>query len=588
MAKVVKSEGISDWASYYSASRITWIVAFIVLALSIWTLYPSIKYYSMSEADREAMTKDENLSEELISLKKRKISLGLDLQGGLRLVFDLDRKKLGEQGKKPEEMGQEIEKQLGVMRNRIDAMGLMEPVIQKAGHDRIIVELPGVTEKERTTNVIAKPAFLEFRLVAKTDEMQAVIEEVDAFIKSQAKPEVKDTTKAERNDTTKATAKDTSKSPLKDITKDMSKDTEKTKTDSKNTQYTLGELLAKQTEVDVADTAKVTKLLSTPGVDKIFEKRDLVWEWGAIKSSEGGRKFKEIYILEAKRDSKGQLIPLMEGGQISGASPGNDRFGAYAVNFELTASGAKRFGEITGRNIGRNLAIILDGVVQSAPNVQSRITKNGQITGSFSYDEARDLAIVLRAGQLTVPMVIESEEFVGPSLGRDAIRGGTLAGLVGFLLVFAFMFWYYKIPGLISVICLIFNVLIIFMVMAGFHATLTLPGIAGIILTMGMAVDANVIIFERMYEENVSTSGAKRSGFRSARYGFENAFQVIFDSNITTVITALILYKFGTGPIRGFAITLGAGILASFFTAVYMSRAIFAQLHAWGKDITVE
>ncbi|MBN1232815.1 MAG: protein translocase subunit SecD [Candidatus Coatesbacteria bacterium] len=574
MAKIVKSEGVTDWASYYSASRLTWIVAALILALSVWTLYPSIKYYSMTEEQRDLMRTSDVQNEELLSLRKKKLSLGLDLQGGLRLVLELDKEKLKEQGRDPSKLGDELEKQLEVMRNRIDALGLMEPVIQKAGSDRIIVELPGVSEKERTTNVITKPAFLEFKLVAKPEEIQALIEEVDNLIK-QSRKTVTETAKKDSSAKTDTTSKALNKA----IEKDQ-------KTDK--LEYTLGDLLARQTEVDVSDTAKVSKLLSLQGVDKIFEKRQLVWHWGQTTTSEGGRRFRNLLILEAKRDANNKVIPLMEGGQIAGASIGRDRIGSYAVDFELTTSGSKQFGDITGRNIGRQLAIVLDGIVQSAPSVQSRITRRGQITGSFSYDEARDLAIVLRAGQLTVPMKIDSEEFVGPTLGKDAIRGGITAGIIGFVLVFIFMFWYYKVPGLIAMGCLIFNILITLMALAGFHATLTLPGIAGIILTIGMAVDANVIIFERMYEEKATNTGGKRSAFRSARYGFENAFQVIFDSNITTLIAALILYKFGTGPIRGFAITMGIGILASFFTAVYMSRATFAQLHSWGKEIAVE
>ncbi|NIO03606.1 MAG: protein translocase subunit SecD [Proteobacteria bacterium] len=247
-----------------------------------------------------------------------------------------------------------------------------------------------------------------------------------------------------------------------------------------------------------------------------------------------------------------------------------------AVDFQLESKAARRFGVLTGKNIGKRLAIVLEGEVQSAPVIRSRITDRGQITGNFTPEEARELQIVLKSGAMPAPVEFRYQSIVGPSLGGDSIRKGVKSVIIGGILVVLFMALYYKLSGIIADLVLVLNMVFILAVLAGFQATLTLPGIAGIVLTIGMAVDANVLIFERIREELRSgkTPRAAVDG------GFSKALLTILDANITTVIAAVVLFQFGTGPVRGFAVTLTVGIIASLFTALFVSRLIFDFLLA--------
>ena len=249
--------------------------------------------------------------------------------------------------------------------------------------------------------------------------------------------------------------------------------------------------------------------------------------------------------------------------------------------FSLDRQGASQFARVTERNVGRQLAIVLDTQIFSAPVIQSRIgAGSATITGGFTAEEANDLAIILRAGALPASMKIVEERSVGPSLGKDSIDKGFRAGLWGFLAVIVFMIFYYRGSGLIATVALVFNLVIVMAVMASRHATLTLPGIAGLILTIGMAVDANVLIYERIREEMRAGSKVRRA----IQAGYERAFSTIMDANVTTLITALVLYIFGTGPIKGFAVTLSLGIMASMYTALLVTRIIF-DLFTSGRQV---
>ena len=269
------------------------------------------------------------------------------------------------------------------------------------------------------------------------------------------------------------------------------------------------------------------------------------------------------YLLE--REAK------VTGADLKDAQIGYDENGQLAVNFELDVKGAKRFGVLTAENIGKPLAIVLEGEVQSAPVIRSKITDRGQITGNFSPEEAKELQIVLRSGAMPAPVEFRYQNIVGPSLGIDSIRRGVKSAIIGGILVVIFMVIYYKLSGVIADLALVLNVVLILAVLAGFQATLTLPGIAGMILTIGMAVDANVLIFERIREE-LRAGKTPRSAVDG---GFSKALVTILDSNITTVIAAVVLFQFGTGPVKGFAVTLTVGIIASLFTAIFVSRLIF-------------
>ena len=246
--------------------------------------------------------------------------------------------------------------------------------------------------------------------------------------------------------------------------------------------------------------------------------------------------------------------------------------GAWGVTMKLTPKGRADFARVTGNNVGRQLAIVLDGVVSSAPNIRERIPSgSASITGSFDAQNARDLAIVLRAGALPAPVRIIEERSVGPSLGSDSIQEGITAGLIGTGMVIVFMAIYYQLSGLIAIVAMVLNIFYLVAAMAGLGATLTLPGIAGIVLTIGMSVDANVLIFERIREELRNQKSVRQS----VQLGYDRAFRTILDAHVTTIISALFLFQFGTGPIKGFAVTLIIGLIANMFTAVVFTRMIF-------------
>ncbi|MBW2123511.1 MAG: protein translocase subunit SecD, partial [Deltaproteobacteria bacterium] len=280
-----------------------------------------------------------------------------------------------------------------------------------------------------------------------------------------------------------------------------------------------------------------------------------------LMGNENGRTVAFLLEKEAK----------VTGADLKDARVGYDEYGQIAVNFELNSKGAKRFGLLTGKNIGKRLAIVLEGKVQSAPVIRSKITDRGQITGNFTPEEAQELQIVLRSGAMPAPVEFRYQSIVGPSLGSDSIRRGVRAAAIGGVLVVLFMVLYYKLSGVIADLALVLNMIYILAVLAGFQATLTLPGIAGIVLTIGMAVDANVLIFERIREE-LRTGKTPRTAIEG---GFSKALLTILDANVTTVIAAVVLFQFGTGPVKGFAVTLTIGIIASLFTALFVARLIF-------------
>ena len=302
----------------------------------------------------------------------------------------------------------------------------------------------------------------------------------------------------------------------------------------------------------------------------------------AALAAHGGILPPDTELLPGRKETSGEgqggeawyllnRIAAVTGRDLRDAQPRPDENGRPSVNFNLTRDGAVRFGRVTGQNVGKQLAIILDNRVVSAPVIQSQISDSGRITGSFTPQQTADLALVLRSGALPASIKYLEERTVGPSLGADSIRHGVVASIVGLLAVMGFMLVYYKGSGVNANLALILNVIILVAALAYFGAVLTLPGIAGVILTVGMGVDSNVLIFERIREElrMGKTVGAAVAG------GFERAFVTIIDTHVTTIVSALILFTFGTGPIRGFAVTLTIGLLANLFTSVFVSRVIF-------------
>ncbi len=283
--------------------------------------------------------------------------------------------------------------------------------------------------------------------------------------------------------------------------------------------------------------------------------------------------------ITVMKDKQGFLVALTDTAAVTGADLEDARvstgeYGYPAVSFQFNGEGAKKFGNLTGANLKKNLAIVLDNTVQSAPTINARITRDGQITGQFTMEEARQLAIVLRAGALPAPVNIIEKRIIGPGLGEDSIKSGVKASLVGFIFIVLFMSIYYRFSGVISSIALLLNLVFLLALMAYFSATLTLPGIAGIILSLAMAVDANVLILERMREEKDKGQPLPII----IKEGYDKAWSAIFDSNLTTWIASLLLFQFGTGPVKGFALTLTLGLFVGVFTSVFVTRAIYELL----------
>ena len=283
--------------------------------------------------------------------------------------------------------------------------------------------------------------------------------------------------------------------------------------------------------------------------------------------------------LTAMKSKDGYIQPVTATSAVTGADLENarvttDEYGAPAVSFTFNAEGAKKFGDLTGRNLHKRLAIVLDNTIQSAPSINARITNNGIITGQFTMSEAQQLAIVLRAGALPAPVKIIEKRVIGPGLGEDSIKSGLKASLIGFLFIVLFMTVYYRTSGFISSVALVLNLIFLIATMSYFSATLTLPGIAGIILSLAMAVDANVLILERMREEYDKNQPL----YLVIKEGYDKAWSAIFDSNLTTWIASILLFQFGTGPVKGFALTLTLGLLVGVFTSVFVTRAIYDLL----------
>ncbi|MFQ5952130.1 MAG: protein translocase subunit SecD [Candidatus Omnitrophota bacterium] len=424
------------------------LLVVIIAAFAIWFAYPP---FDIQDEEGDVV-------------ERGKINLGLDLQGGMHLVLEVDTAKLTKDQAKDAP-----QRALEVIRNRIDQFGVLEPHITLQGEKRILIQLPGVTDRQRAKDIIGKTAHLEFKLVSDDPEL-------------------------------------------------------------------------------------LKKAVSGEPVEG-FE----------LKTMETRDEREEALLVEEDAALTGDML-VDASVQFS-----QQGFGLPYVSLELNDQGGDIFAEVTGLNVGRRMAVVLDGQIYTAPVIRERIPSGrAQITGNFSVQEAKDIALVLRAGALPAPVKIIEERSVGPALGRDSIEKGIRAIIFGGLAVLLFMAIYYLLAGLIADLALVLNIIIITGALAYFKGTLTLPGIAGLVLTIGMAVDANVLIFERIREE--FKLGKILHAAVSA--GYDKAFWTILDANVTTLITALILFQFGTGPVRGFATVLSIGILASMFTALVVTRLI--------------
>jgi protein-export membrane protein SecD len=519
---------------------------FVVLAISVWLLWPTITLLRMSdEAIDDLKVNDPARYNELLD---KSIRLGLDLQGGTYLVLEVDL-----EGIDTAEQQNIVDQALKVIRNRVDQYGVSEPSIQQEGDNRIVIQLPGLPDVERATRLINKTAILELKLVGQQGELVSGLQKIDDILLSRLTPEEREVEGVVEEEAVSFLGEDVA-------TADAEKEHPFT---AFLKSFQNGAVL-----VDSDDIPRLKRYLEDPAVLAALPRSyQFIWSAEDVSYAGGARSARLLYYCSSRVDLSGKNLTT------ASYEPDNDRPGQFQVAFNLDRVGANQFARVTERNVGRQLAIVLDNQVFSAPVIQGRIGQGrGTITGGFSAEEANDLAIVLRAGALPASMKVVEERTVGPSLGRDSIEKGFRAGLWGFISVIVFMLIYYRGSGLIATGALILNLLIVMAIMASKHATLTLPGIAGLILTVGMAVDANVLIYERIREE-LRREGSKVR--RAIQSGYEHAFSTILDANLTTLITALVLYIFGTGPIRGFAVTLSLGIIASMYTALLVSRSVF-------------
>ncbi|GIV58997.1 MAG: protein translocase subunit SecD [Rhodothermaceae bacterium] len=448
-----------------------------------------------------------------------------------------------------------VDRAISIVRDRVDRYGVSEPSIQKQGTRRIVVELPGIDDPERIRGLLKGTARLEFRLMADPAELQRALQRIIEHYETGLDSSLVDTSAVAEADTTF--------DPASLIDED-----EGTGNRLLDVMQPVGQGVIFGSVLE-QDTAKVNALLRDPAVRAMLPPNvTLMYTASPQGTTPDGH---EVYYLLGVREEV-----ELDGSVITDARVDFDQFtNQPEVTMTMNSEGARTWSRLTGANVGRNIAIVLDGVVYSYPTVNERIPSGrSSITGLASRAEAQDIVTVLKSGALPAPVDIVEERTVGPSLGEASIRAGFNSVVIGLLLVALFMIFYYRTGGIVADLALILNIIFILGILAAFGATLTLPGIAGIVLTIGMAVDANVLIFERIREEQTTGKTLKAA----IEGGYSKALSAIFDANITTFFVGVILYSFGVGPIQGFAVTLMAGILSSMFTAIVFTRIIFDYL----------
>jgi preprotein translocase subunit SecD len=495
------------------------------------------------------------------TVRRIPLKRGLDLNGGMYLALEIDESKQAVADK-----AASLELALTVLRKRIDQFGVLEPNIQTSGDDRITVELPDVDDEERALGIVAKQAFLEFQITDKTNAFTRVLPTLDRIIREKNLAGDPARGGAKTPDPLGTLFGDTANKATIAAADSVQADTGLFSGDRSGPLSSLvtsggipGEYL-----IALPDVPAVERYLSFPEIrERMPPGKELLW--GSDTMSMGNSAFRAIYMVDARQ--------MLTGNMLIDANPSQHPSEGTVVNFKLNNEGGRRFGVETQRNIGNHMAIVLDDRVMGQPPViRSQIRTDGQITmGGRRFQDATDLATVLKAGALPVPLKVVEIRKIGPSLGADAIRQGLNAGMLSVGLVILIMVVYYRFSGMLAVMGLAFYALSTLAVLAGFNATLTLPGIAGFVLSIGMAVDANFLIFERIREELV----AGKSIRTAINEGFDHAWSAIVDTHVTTALTAVILYQFGTGPVRGFAVALLAGLAASMISAIFVVRTLF-------------
>ena len=596
----------------------------IVTLVAFWSLWPTWSDYSLSKQLDSFASPQDSLKfafthrEEIENARKKSLKLGLDLKGGMHLVMEVDQVDLFEQkawnkdGKftaimqsvrtkasksdakiidllsaefkaeniplsryfydirnSDQEIVSKLEKESEealtrakeIIRNRIDQYGVAEPVITTQGSRKIIIELPGVSDN-RVKNLLKGTAKLEFRLLREPEVMVRALDRINSYL-----------VQGNQNRATVPGASVTDSSsaaPAQLPLGAIPAATVSTQPSAKPLYDVIGVFQNGNAFTTEQSKDYVVSLLRRPDIQALLPQDSELLLAAKPDIGKNGEKLYSVFLVK-----KG---PELTGGVITEAKA---TFGAQGVQPEVLMSmnseGTSKWARITGANIGKRIAIVLDGAVYSAPVVQSKIPSgNSVINGIGSLEEAKDLEIVLKAGALPAPVRIIEERTVGPSLGADYIRAGMQSVIWGFVAVAIFMVVYYRKAGIAADVAVVLNILIVFSVLAGFNASLSLPGIAGIVLTMGMAVDANVLIYERIREELAEG----KSVLSAVTQGYDRAFSSILDSHVTTLSAAFLLYTYGIGPIQGFAVTLLIGTSASLFTAIVVTREIFHLLLA--------
>ena len=610
-----------------------YLVILVLLGWSFYSLWPSIKYQGL-DADEKELLREQG---ELAQIESRIIRQGLDLKGGMYILLETDipalvkslasnrnekfdnlieevtnefrsnrgenffnifREKISnsdikvvryyhEYGSNLEDIIAAIEDEtedsinrvLEILQNRIDQFGVSEPTIQKQGKYRILVELAGIQDSERARALLQSTALLEFYLVKNNASTNEIISQLDNILKKSVSEEELEILISESKLDKKPTEATNQSEDNVTTVDEIFGETTNPRSDSLGGESDLSFDSPLQSLIEFVQGDLVVKSKNVYALKKLLSQEAAKLK---LKSSSGqfifgndseslgasGEYFR-LYYLETVPELTGGVV---EKAKASLGSLGGGSAGLPVVSLDMNSEGSKTWSRVTGANIGQRIAIVLDNKVHMAPNIREKIPGGRtQIEGFADINEAKDIAIILRAGALPAPVNIIEERTVGPSLGADSIARGQKSILIGLGVVFIFMFIYYRAAGAIANFALIWNIVLILAVLASLGATLTLPGIAGLILTVGMCIDSNVIIFERIREE-LRKGKTPKSAIEA---GYNRAITTIIDANLTTVIASLVLYQFGTGPIKGFATVLFWGILISMFTAVYVTRTIF-------------
>jgi SecD/SecF fusion protein len=544
------------------------IITGVLVAIAVFFLKDSIIFYSKSPQAQD------KYAETHPTIFKKIINLGLDIQGGMRIVLEVDRSNLPK-----EATGDLLDRAYTVIENRINGLGVAEPTIQKQGKDRIIVELPGFRDEGAASRVIGSTAQLEFNMLRDPAELDKAIKVVDNVVKGLKIADTADIA-AQADTATQKSKEAQSRAQNLFAGKEQGKDSaaavaESTAAEADNENISsFSDLLSgigEQIGVLESNKARVDKILSRKDVQTALERSGLGGSnflWGHETRVMNAAIYRMLYYVKSRPEMRGDAIKDARGS----IDKGGFSAGAAIVELEMNSKGARTFARVTGANIGKYLAIVLDSTVYSAPVIRSKIPSGrAQIEGSFTMEEAKNLAVVLKAGALPAPVKIMEQRTVGPSLGQDSIRDCVYAAFIGCLLVFIFIVIYYRMSGMYAVIALVINLLFVLAAMAMVNATLTIPGIAGLVLNLAVAVDANVLICERIREE-LNLGKTVRSAID---IGYKRVFVVIMDSNLTMLLKAAILLWIGTGPIKGFAVTLMFGLLISMFTSLYMTHIMY-------------